>query len=379
MNFITRFLSRRSSPTDAEEQFQLAKRYVAQSEFSQAVYWYEQAAVQGSTNAQNNLGLLYEHGSGVLADIKQALSLYRQAAELGNAKAQHNLGRLYHLGEGVEQDYQQATFWYLKAIEKEDHPYSLYALGTIYYDETFLGKDWNKAILYWQRAAQNNFSEAQFRLGSEYHFGGAVEMDSKQAVYWYQQAAGQQHPISLFNLAYMYDDGTGCLQDREKGFSCLQRSAELGYFQAQLNLFYMYQHGEGVERNSEKAFYWCQKAAAQNNTEALCCLSIFYLNSGDNTQCKKAVNILHKLAAQNVPDAQFLLGIACQEGRGIDQEPQLAIDWYTKAAEQGHRGAQRNLIAAQNMDIRFDRYAPDISMSPENLLLWSGTPAKRSK
>ena len=91
------------------------------------------------------------------------------------------------------------------------------------------------------------------------------------------------------------------------------------------------------------------------------------------------MNILHKLARQNIPDAQFLLGIACQDGRGIVQDPQLAIEWYTKAAEQGHRGAQRNLIAAQNMDIRFDRYAPDIAMSSENLLLWSATPVKPLK
>ena len=66
------------------------------------------AANQGNTDAQNDLGWLYEAGYGVEQDYKQAAALYTKAAEQGNAYAQKNLGWLYEAGYGVEQDYEQA-------------------------------------------------------------------------------------------------------------------------------------------------------------------------------------------------------------------------------------------------------------------------------
>lgn len=367
MKFITRFFSRRESPDSAEERFLLAKRLEAQQDFVQAFFWYEKAASQGHTNAQNNLGLLYERGKGVAPDSQRAMSLYRRAAELGNAKAQHNLGRMYHTGEAVERDYPQALFWYLEAVENDGVAHSLFALGSLYYAEDFPQRDLAKAVEYWRQSALKNLSEGQFRLGYEYHQGGGVEIDLCQAVYWYQLAAEQDHPSALFNLAHMYYSGEAGREDPERGLSYLRRSAELGCLLAQLDLSDRYIHGDGAGKDLAEALRWCETAAEQGSPEAQYNLVIFYLKSGDAAQRKRAFDILHTLAAQSVANAQFLLGALYQEGELINPEPELAIYWYTKAAELGHRGAQQSLIAAQNMDIRLDRYAPDITMRPESL------------
>ncbi|MBR0097489.1 MAG: SEL1-like repeat protein, partial [Synergistaceae bacterium] len=38
----------------------------------------------------------------------------------GHAEAQYNLGNMYINGRGVQQDYQQALYWYRKAAEQGD-------------------------------------------------------------------------------------------------------------------------------------------------------------------------------------------------------------------------------------------------------------------
>ena len=58
------------------------------------------------------LGWRYEHGDGVEQNYTNAAYWYRQAAEHGDASAQNNLGVLYEMGRGVPQDPVAAFIWY---------------------------------------------------------------------------------------------------------------------------------------------------------------------------------------------------------------------------------------------------------------------------
>ena len=60
----------------------------------------------------NDLGLLYEEGVGVKADLTEALRWYRAAAERGDVKAQSTLGSFYLDGRGVPSDLVQAYVWF---------------------------------------------------------------------------------------------------------------------------------------------------------------------------------------------------------------------------------------------------------------------------
>ena len=79
---------------------------------AEAVRWYRMAAEQGEAGAQNNLGVMYANGDGVLQDYAEAVRWYRMAAEQGNATAQNNLGVMYENGRGVLQDAVLAHMWY---------------------------------------------------------------------------------------------------------------------------------------------------------------------------------------------------------------------------------------------------------------------------
>ena len=61
-------------------------RGVEQS-YSEALKYYQQSAEQGNSNAQNNLGVMYEKVLELNKAI-QALKYYQQSAEQGNSNAQ---------------------------------------------------------------------------------------------------------------------------------------------------------------------------------------------------------------------------------------------------------------------------------------------------
>jgi TPR repeat protein len=55
---------------------------------------------------------------------------------------------------------------------------------------------------------------------------------------------------------------------------------------------------------------------------------------------KTALDELRPLAAKNDPNAQFLLGMLYDAGKGVAQDQSVAASWYRKAAKQNHLLAQ---------------------------------------
>lgn len=58
---------------------------------------------------------------------------------------------------------------------------------------------------------------------------------------------------------------------------------------------------------------------------------------------EKAVSLWRPLAQAGDPDAQFNMGQASKLGRGVKADMAVALDWYRKAAAQGHVRAEDNL------------------------------------
>jgi hypothetical protein len=97
-------------------------------DYATALKLFRPLAEQGNADAQNNLGWLYEQGSGVKRDFKEAMKWYRSAAEQGSARAEYSLGVLYQRGSGVPKNLQDAMKWYRMAAAQGD-PKAQYNLG----------------------------------------------------------------------------------------------------------------------------------------------------------------------------------------------------------------------------------------------------------
>lgn len=68
----------------------------------EAVYWYNESAMQGNSAAQFNLGVCFENGIGTAVDFEKANKWYREASVQGDGLAVGNLGMLYIRGQGVK-------------------------------------------------------------------------------------------------------------------------------------------------------------------------------------------------------------------------------------------------------------------------------------
>jgi hypothetical protein len=73
------------------------------------------AAEAGDSEAQANVGEIFERGLGGSPNYQAAAIWYQKAAAQGNSRAQFNLGTLYEQGLGVPQDKLIALNWYRKA------------------------------------------------------------------------------------------------------------------------------------------------------------------------------------------------------------------------------------------------------------------------
>ena len=121
-----------------------------------------QAAEQGDAGAQNNLGVMYANGEGVLKDEAEAVRWYRLAAEQGNAIAQFNLGVMYSNGRGVLKDDAEAVRWYRLAAE-QGNAIAQFNLGVTYANGQGVLKDSVLAHM-WYNIASANGNEAARKL-----------------------------------------------------------------------------------------------------------------------------------------------------------------------------------------------------------------------
>lgn len=69
----------------------------------------------------------------------------------------------------------------------------------------------------------------------------------------------------------------------------------------------------------------------------------YYGRNGNDQDYAQAVEWYRKAAEEELVEAQYKLGVMCQNGMGGNQNDEEAIEWYRKAANQGHVIAQYNL------------------------------------
>src|SRR5665213_933637 len=139
--------------------------------------------------------------SGMVADM---LALVRQ--ELGltaeqniSAVAQNNLGCCYQDGQGVAKDYAEAVMWFRKAAEQNYAP-AQNNLGYCYANGRGVERDYAKAVEWFRKAAEQNDAVAQFCVGICYEHGRGVSRDFREAYRLYKLAAEQNEENAVEDL-----------------------------------------------------------------------------------------------------------------------------------------------------------------------------------
>ena len=298
-------------------------RKAAESDHKQALKNLNTMAEQGNTEAQFTLGSMYEKGISVQKNEGEAVNWYRKAADQGHADAQYKIGR------GVRKDEEEAAKWYRKAAE-QGHALAKGILTD--FERRKAAKEQRKAVKEQRKAAESGNVDVQYQLAVMYQNGQGVHKSDYEAKEWYQKAAKQGHADAQYQLAGLTD----FLSDSMEWYA---KAAEQGHTKAQ---DYLSKIEDAEAQYQLGSFYYHWKDCDD--------LHIIYPTEDSMTTVKKneyqAVEWYRKAAEQGHAWAQYTLGTMYKHGSGVERSHDEAAEWHRKVeieAEHGDVEAQYTL------------------------------------
>ena len=191
------------------------------------------------------IGAMCISGDGAGVDYEQARRYLEAAAVQGNADALYGLGKLY-----LRKDY--AGYDPVKAIEyleqsaERDHAFAKYQLGKLLCEGDVCEKNIARGLKLLEELAEKGVSIAACLAGKVY-LREKEWQDIKKAILCFQKAAEDGNSNAEYQLGKIYYFGTGIRPDTEKGLEYLKASADHGNaYAAELLRSIQYQQTRGV-------------------------------------------------------------------------------------------------------------------------------------
>ena len=164
----------------------------------------------------------------------------------------------------------------------------------------FSRRCWPLALLLWACVAVADPERDMALANLAYERGDVVD-----AIARLRQAAEQGYPPAQVRLAYILDKS----EQNTEALSWYQRAAEQGDPEGQYGLGQMYLTGEGGEKNLEQGRFWITRAAESGFAAAMRALVLNYERGG----------------------------------MGLPVDPEQALHWLRRAADQGDQWAIKRL------------------------------------
>ena len=365
-----------STETYSQRRIDYIRYCLSVKDYSAVTDIIERDANHGDTEALYLIADFYINGMGedqFGMDVERGLKIYEELSSKGNAHAYYMLGRLYGRGP-VEQDFEKAVMYYKKSAEA-GHPDAQYAVGCIYNDGLIGEVNKEEATKWIELAAGQNQRDALCLLAFSYIQDPSIgtlrasnlsyEQNIEKGMDFLTRAAGLGQPSALYVFAQCYHEGKYLDKDDEKAYYCLQKSIMSEAMPDSMNLMGdFFRDGIGTEKNYEIAAKHYQWAADNGNTSAMLSLSNLYEEGlGVEKNEELAVEFKNRWweaiqwniygimpldyakeqAKEGNEEAMYQLGQRYQNGNGVDQNIEIASDWWHKAATKGHVPACHDL------------------------------------
>ena len=300
-------------------------------------------------------------------NTEKAKEYFRQAADKGHTFAQYQMGKICMEEMEVCQDETQreslaeeSRLYYAKALDgflksEAENGDVLYQsiIARMYYNGLGTEQDYEKAFVYYMKAAEQNNADAQYRVGRMFLAGEGTEQNTPKAIEWLEKAANQNNPFAQYALGKIYFDGEYVPEDLKQAYSWLKKASDNHHCFADYILGKMYDEGRGVPKNSNTAdtYYnnalksFIKKEAKSKDLMLQNLIARMYYNGlGIEQNFEKAFIYYLKAAEQNDPDAQYRTGRMFLAGEGTERSIPKAIEWLEKAAVQEDNGAAAYLL-----------------------------------
>ncbi|OJW52664.1 MAG: hypothetical protein BGO67_09355 [Alphaproteobacteria bacterium 41-28] len=263
-------------------------------------------------------------------------------------KTEKNLYKFYLMSKRTSnsEDFQQAYYAFPFAKKQLGDPIMNASASTLwnlwkFYDRNFQDE---YALSLLKSAVEKGLAKAQLELA---HWRRCGENNPKEAICLFQLAADQGYVKAMFDLGFVYETDESGEKDLAKAAYYYRAGANKGSAMCQDALGRMYIKGEGVEQDMDEAVGLLTSAANQGNTGAQRVLAhLYYYGELFDPNLKKVARIepnLEKAAHFGHADAQNTLGWFYENGLGVAQSYEKAVEQYQKASQQGHQFGTLNL------------------------------------
>jgi tetratricopeptide (TPR) repeat protein len=122
-----------------------------------------------------------------LGEYEKGIKLLKEAASTGNTEAQVHLGNELIRGKHIDRDFNKAVEFYTRAANQNDTG-AYVSLGLAYYGRT-KSQDDVKALYWFKKAAENNEELGMWMIGQFYKEGrGGLEINLSDSEIWYGKA-----------------------------------------------------------------------------------------------------------------------------------------------------------------------------------------------
>ncbi len=340
--------------------YNMGNEVEAQEYSRKSLDFYETAASLGNVRAMNQAGLCYWEGNGAEEDGEKSLNYFTQAAECGSDEAMCNIGLLYELGTSTTAvNYDKAYEWYRKSADA-GNAMGMYYIGNMYrrgkYGAVRNEPDYATAILWLEKAAENNYGPAYALLGEmSLDLKGFKDKDDERTLAYYDKGIALGDGESMFGKGYYYVVEYADEPDWPKAYEYIMKGANAGYPSAMLFAGMMYEGGNVPGSDGpdyEEAATWYIRTALCDGVnepavgEAMNRLAHMYAEDHlEETEESNARVWFLRGAEEGNAEAMFQAGYYYQrpDSRGY-HDYNTAAYWYRKSAEEGNVTAVEYLM-----------------------------------
>ncbi|MFC2135590.1 tetratricopeptide repeat protein [Bacteroidota bacterium] len=225
------------------------------------------AAEAGSPEAELLIGRGHEEGVMFEKDIIMAAERYIRAYRLGSSKAAEQLIKLLR---------NENFFDFLREEIENENPDAMFiwaGLAAIGFDFQLTNE---QAFDLLSKAGKKNHVQAIIEIGLCYYSGRFVEMDKQKALEYWQMAADLGSKEALVRIAFTQILESGEGEKLISQINILENASEEGAVLAQTALAYCYENGLGVNKNKATAVNYYRHASQRGSETAYNSLKRIY-------------------------------------------------------------------------------------------------------
>jgi len=267
---------------------------------------------------------------------EHVVAALKTKADKGDAQSQFLLAKRYLNGEGVPVNLTESFKWFRKAAD-QGHVEAEYQLGMRYVQGEGTPRDYEAGNDWFRKAAAQGNTDAQYNLGCAYDNGLGVKQDLAEAAIWYQRAAEKGHVPAQNRLGLICAFSRKDYAEAAKWF---RRAADQGDAMAENSLGALYLKGLGIQEDKNEAFKLFEQSAQGGCVEGQNSYAVLLYSQRNFTA---ATEWFRKAADQGHPGAQYALGQMSEKGLGRPPDLAEAAMWYLRSARQGYPQAQLSL------------------------------------